>query len=70
VSMAKVTFILEDTPDGVSLDIRNDRPSHMRDLIRQSPAQRLGEQLHDLAMLEMRLASIPAHRKQFSNTYH
>ncbi|MDF3840461.1 hypothetical protein P3W55_01915 [Pseudomonas citronellolis] len=68
--MAKITIILEDTIGGVSLDIRNDRPSHMRDLIRQSPAQRLGEQLHDLAMLEMRLASIPAHRKQFSNTYH
>lgn len=68
--MAKITIILEDTLGGVSLDIRNDRAAHMRDLISQSPAQRLGEQLHDLAMLEMKLASIPPHRKQFSETRH
>ena len=68
--MAKITITLEDTLGGVSLDIRNDRATHMSDLIRQSPAQRLGEQLHDLAMLEMRLASIPPHRKQFSETRH
>ncbi|HHM6772718.1 TPA: hypothetical protein ACWMLF_004705 [Pseudomonas aeruginosa] len=68
--MAKVTIILEDVLGGVSMDIRNDRPTHMRDLIRQSPAQRLGEQLHDLANFELRLASIPPHRKQFSETRH
>ncbi|MDF3931373.1 hypothetical protein [Pseudomonas citronellolis] len=68
--MAKVTFILEDTASGVSLDIRNDRAISPRDLIRQSLAQRIGERLHDLAMFELKLASIPAHRKQFSNTYH
>jgi hypothetical protein len=68
--MAKVTIILEDTLCGVSMDIRNEQAKHLRELIKQSPAQRLGEQLHELAMLEMRLASIPPHRKQFSETRH
>lgn len=68
--MAKVTIILEDTLGGVSMDIRNDQAKHLRELIHQSPAQRLGQQLHELAMLEMRLASLPPHRKQFSATSH
>lgn len=68
--MAKVTVTVEDTLEGVSLDIRHEPGRNMREHARMTPAQQLAEQLHYMASMEMKLDSLPAHCKQCSNTVH
>jgi len=68
--MAKMIITLEDRPEGVSLDIRCDRRPLARRVSAGSHAVRLSQQIHELVCFEMKLAAIPPHRLQSSDTVH
>ncbi|EJA9922739.1 TPA: hypothetical protein ACG3DW_006177 [Pseudomonas aeruginosa] len=69
--MARVIFILEDTPNGVSLDVRQSTSLPLLfGPVHQTPALRLGQLLHEHLNLEMALDKIPPHQQQHSKSTH
>ncbi|TLP70790.1 hypothetical protein FEA48_23435 [Pseudomonas nitroreducens] len=67
--MAKVTITLEDTPSGMSLDMRR-TVSGTREHLEGTPAQLTSNKVLELINFEMALQAIPSHRQQWSNTIH
>lgn len=68
--MAKVLLTLEDTANGVSLDIRQASGSSLFSSAGQTPAQHLARHLHETANFHMALNRIPRYRIQHSDAIH
>lgn len=67
--MAKVTITLEDTPNGMSLDMRR-TVSGVREHLGGTLAQLTSIKVLELINFEMALQAIPIHRQQSNHTIH